>query len=79
MVNGRSVLRLHDGEWHKCHWYELITGDIVKVLVDEQIPADLFLLSTSNPANEAYVETAELDGCVQHVHICCEDKHCLLM
>jgi len=62
MVNGRSVLRLRDGAWVKCAWYELITGDIVKIIVDEQIPADLFLLSTSNAANEAYVETAELDG-----------------
>lgn len=63
-VNNREVLRLVGSSWTKCKWYELVTGDIVKVLCDEQIPADLFLLSSSNDASEAYVETAELDGYV---------------
>lgn len=62
MVNNREVFRLRNKAWVKCKWFEVLVGDIVKVMNDEMIPADLFLISSSNDANEAYVETAELDG-----------------
>jgi phospholipid-translocating ATPase len=62
MVNNREVLRLEGNKWVKCKWFEVIVGDIIKIMNDEMIPADLFILSSSNADNESYVETAELDG-----------------
>lgn len=40
----------------------LLVGDIVKVLADEAIPADLLILSTENSNGVCYVETKNLDG-----------------
>ncbi|CAI5704661.1 unnamed protein product [Peronospora farinosa] len=46
VTNNRSVLTLSPlGIWEKRQWGELHVGDIVKVMNDEIIPADLFLLS----------------------------------
>lgn len=37
-------------------------GDILKVVSDESIPADLLILHTSDPKGCCYVETKNLDG-----------------
>ena len=41
-------------------WSNLKVGQIVRVLRDQEIPADLILLSASH--RECYVETSMLDG-----------------
>ena len=37
-------------------------GDIVKIGKDEVFPADLVLVSTSNPDGKCFVQTSNLDG-----------------
>ena len=43
-------------------WWQLKTGDLVKVCRDQYFPADLVLLKSSQPKGIAFVETKSLDG-----------------
>ncbi|CAH0518427.1 unnamed protein product [Peronospora belbahrii] len=46
IANSRPVLTLTSlGNWEQRQWGDLCVGDIVKVMNDQTIPADLFLLS----------------------------------
>uniref|UniRef100_A0A915PT32 Phospholipid-transporting ATPase n=1 Tax=Setaria digitata TaxID=48799 RepID=A0A915PT32_9BILA len=49
-------------KWERIHWAQLKVGQVVKVLKNEMIPADIVLLSSSEPAGVAYIETSNLDG-----------------
>jgi P-type E1-E2 ATPase len=44
------------------YWKEVKVGRIVKVLQNEQIPADLILINSSAPKGSCYIETKNLDG-----------------
>ncbi|KAI9069193.1 phospholipid-translocating P-type ATPase [Trametes sanguinea] len=48
--------------WKMTIWEDLKVGDIVKVMDDEQLPADILICATSEEENVAYVETKNLDG-----------------
>ena len=46
----------------KDYWKNVKVGDFVRIYNDEPIPADIIVLSTSDPDGACYVETKNLDG-----------------
>uniref|UniRef100_A0A8D2J3Y4 Phospholipid-transporting ATPase n=1 Tax=Varanus komodoensis TaxID=61221 RepID=A0A8D2J3Y4_VARKO len=48
--------------WHLLCKMRVAVGDIVKVTNGQPIPADMIILSTSEPQAMCYIETANLDG-----------------
>ena len=46
----------------KDYWKSVQVGDFVRIYNDDQIPADVVILSTSDPDGACYVETKNLDG-----------------
>ncbi|VDP52495.1 unnamed protein product, partial [Schistosoma margrebowiei] len=57
-----KAMILRDHVWVKICWKDLEVGDLVKVLSNEGIPADLVLLASSEPQAMCYIETSNLDG-----------------
>lgn len=51
-----------DGQFEQKRWIDIRVGDIIKVESEEAIPADLIILSSSEPEGLCYIETANLDG-----------------
>ena len=48
--------------WERTLWKKLEVGDVVLLRDNEQVPADIVVLSTSDPDGVCYVETKNLDG-----------------
>ncbi|KUI74548.1 Phospholipid-transporting ATPase DNF1 [Cytospora mali] len=48
--------------FHKDAWKNLCVGDFVRIYGDDELPADIVILSTSDPDGACYVETKNLDG-----------------
>ncbi|PPQ70040.1 hypothetical protein CVT25_006368 [Psilocybe cyanescens] len=48
--------------WERTLWKKLEVGDIVLLRDNDQVPADIVVLSTSDPENMCYLETKNLDG-----------------
>lgn len=49
-------------EWIPVKWHNLRVGDVIKLVRNEAIPADLVLLSSSGANDIAQIETMALDG-----------------
>lgn len=49
-------------KFKKDYWKEVKVGDFVRIYNEDQIPADVVVLSTSDPDGACYVETKSLDG-----------------
>jgi len=48
--------------WKSVPWKDIRVGDIILLSTNENVPADIVILSTSEEENECYVETKNLDG-----------------
>ena len=61
-MNHRSTQLLDEntGEFKRCKWEDVHMGDLVKVEKDEEVPADLLLVSA--PKDVVFVSTMNLDG-----------------
>ncbi|PIA48734.1 hypothetical protein AQUCO_01400950v1 [Aquilegia coerulea] len=57
-----SVLSSIDNTFQSKRWKEIRVGDILKISVNDTLPCDMVLLSTSDPTGVAYVQTINLDG-----------------
>ncbi|XP_048511424.1 probable phospholipid-transporting ATPase IA isoform X3 [Athalia rosae] len=61
-INEREVEVLRSGRWQWVQWHAVTVGDLVKVHNNKFFPADLILLSSSEPQGMSFIETANLDG-----------------
>ncbi|OWZ17349.1 Phospholipid-transporting ATPase [Phytophthora megakarya] len=52
----------HRGDFHSIIWKNLRVGHVVKIYDQEQVPADIVLLFSSQETGEAMCETSSLDG-----------------
>ena len=46
----------------QCRWEDLSVGDIVRVKVDQTVPADILLLSSASSEGTCFLDTAAIDG-----------------
>lgn len=49
-------------QWERTLWKKLEVGDIVLLRDNDQVPADIVVMSTSDPEGMCYLETKNLDG-----------------
>ncbi|KAI0852939.1 phospholipid-translocating P-type ATPase [Daldinia vernicosa] len=54
----------NDGDygWRQVKWQDVKVGDVVKLVRDEAVPADLVLLYATGENGLAYIDTMDLDG-----------------
>ncbi|XP_040278383.1 phospholipid-transporting ATPase IB [Bufo bufo] len=61
-VNNKRTIVLRGGTWQSVIWREVAVGDITKVTNGQHLPADMIILSSSEPQAMCYIETSNLDG-----------------
>ncbi|XP_055314089.1 probable phospholipid-transporting ATPase IA isoform X6 [Sitodiplosis mosellana] len=61
-INHRDVETVRNGQWVAIKWQNLVVGDIVRIINNTFFPADMVLLSSSEPQSMAFIETSNLDG-----------------
>jgi phospholipid-translocating ATPase len=48
--------------FHRSAWKDLQVGDFVRIYNDDEFPADVIILASSDPEGACYIETKNLDG-----------------
>ncbi|KAK3742317.1 hypothetical protein QZH41_018533 [Actinostola sp. cb2023] len=61
-VNNRKCNVILDNSIETSKWMKIQVGDILRLNNNDQIPADIVVLTTSEENGLCYIETAELDG-----------------
>ncbi|XP_073668291.1 phospholipid-transporting ATPase IA isoform X5 [Paramisgurnus dabryanus] len=62
VVNKKETQVLRNGAWEIVHWEKLAVGEVVRASNRDHLPADLIILSSSEPQGMCYIETSNLDG-----------------
>ncbi|XP_028815916.1 phospholipid-transporting ATPase IA isoform X5 [Denticeps clupeoides] len=62
VVNKKETQVLRNGAWEIVHWEKVAVGEVVKAANGDHLPADLVILSSSEPQGMCYIETSNLDG-----------------
>jgi P-type E1-E2 ATPase len=61
-ANATPVKLFRAGRFQEVESWSLLVGDVIKVHKDEEFPADMVVVSTSEEGGTLYVETSNLDG-----------------
>ncbi|KAK9518340.1 hypothetical protein VZT92_023649 [Zoarces viviparus] len=62
VVNKKECQVLRNGAWEIVHWEKVGVGEVVRASNGDHLPADLVILSSSEPQGMCYIETSNLDG-----------------
>ncbi|XP_052006326.1 phospholipid-transporting ATPase IA isoform X2 [Xyrauchen texanus] len=60
--NKKETQVLRNGAWEIVHWEKVSVGEVVRAANGDHLPADLIILSSSEPQGMCYIETSNLDG-----------------